>query len=72
MIYKNERADLDKLYQDYNRALGLAFSQYYGDDVDDLENWQRLCRTVEIFPVPDSVAECKFVSFSSWWFASLL
>ncbi|KAJ7803877.1 hypothetical protein B0H14DRAFT_1631742 [Mycena olivaceomarginata] len=60
MVYKNERGDLDALYQGYNRALGLAFSQHYGDDVDDLENWQRLCRTVEIFPVPDSVAECKF------------
>ncbi|KAJ7111730.1 hypothetical protein C8R44DRAFT_798536 [Mycena epipterygia] len=61
-VYKKERTkiDPDELYQGYNRALGLAFSQYYGNDANDLGNWQKLCRTVEIFPVPDSVEECKF------------
>ncbi|KAJ7745130.1 hypothetical protein B0H16DRAFT_1422369 [Mycena metata] len=47
------------LVEGYNRALGLTFSQEYGDDVNSLENWQRLCRVVEI-PVPDSLEECKY------------
>jgi hypothetical protein len=44
--------------------LGLTFSQAYGDDVDSLENWQRLCSTVEI-PVSDSLEECQFVRLFS-------
>ncbi|KAJ7111720.1 hypothetical protein C8R44DRAFT_632419 [Mycena epipterygia] len=61
-VYKEDRATMNpyELYQGYNRALGLTFSHYYGNDVNDLGNWQRLCRTVEIFPVPDSLEECQF------------
>ncbi|KAJ7036923.1 hypothetical protein C8F04DRAFT_1036144 [Mycena alexandri] len=53
------RSERKALAEGYNRALGLTFSQEYGDDVDNLENWQRLCRVVEI-PVPDSLEECKY------------
>jgi hypothetical protein len=65
-MYKEDRdggkIDPHKMYEGYNRALGLAFAHYYGSDVDDLGTWQRLCRAVEISPVPDSLEECKFVS----------
>ncbi|KAF8155252.1 hypothetical protein K438DRAFT_1622023, partial [Mycena galopus ATCC 62051] len=55
---KWSRADTAALYAGYNRALGMTFSQTYGDDVDSLENWQRLCRVVEI-DVPASLEECQ-------------
>ncbi|KAJ6576972.1 hypothetical protein DFH09DRAFT_1030899 [Mycena vulgaris] len=62
-VYKMKRSDpaANEAYHGYNRALGLTFSQQYGEDVDDLANWQKLCRTVEIFPVPDSLEECERV-----------
>ncbi|KAJ7301271.1 hypothetical protein DFH08DRAFT_978907 [Mycena albidolilacea] len=58
-VCKWSKVDAAEACAGYNRALGLTFSQAYGDDVDSLENWQRLCRTVEI-PMPDSLEECQF------------
>ncbi|KAJ6452623.1 hypothetical protein C8R45DRAFT_847688, partial [Mycena sanguinolenta] len=59
-IYKTSRKDIAEIRAGYNRALGLTFSDVYGDDVNSLENWQGLCRVVEIDPVPDSLQECQF------------
>ncbi|KAJ7501841.1 hypothetical protein B0H11DRAFT_1713230, partial [Mycena galericulata] len=51
----------DAAYKGYSMALVLTFTQLYGDDASDLGNWQRLCRTVGINPVPDSILECRRV-----------
>ncbi|KAJ7168900.1 hypothetical protein C8R46DRAFT_1350388 [Mycena filopes] len=56
------KSESKALAEGYNRALGLTFSEEYGDDVNSLENWQRLCRAVEIHPVPDSLAGCKYAT----------
>ncbi|KAJ7486357.1 hypothetical protein B0H11DRAFT_1721549, partial [Mycena galericulata] len=56
--WDNKGVEANEAYQGYNKALSLTFSEQYGDDVNSLANWQRLCRTVEI-PVRDSLEECK-------------
>ncbi|KAF7332843.1 hypothetical protein MVEN_02389200 [Mycena venus] len=48
-VYKWSKGDADE-----------ALRWEYGDDVNSLENWQRLCRVVEIHPVPNSLEECQF------------
>ncbi|KAJ7675292.1 hypothetical protein B0H17DRAFT_1207800 [Mycena rosella] len=60
-VYKLERGRpaAEEAYAEYNRALGLTFSQNYGDAVDNLANWQRLCREVRVVPVPETLAECE-------------
>lgn len=37
------------------------FDTYFGDP-SKLENWQRLCRDLDIFPVPTSITKCRKVS----------
>ncbi|KAF7337351.1 hypothetical protein MSAN_02260900 [Mycena sanguinolenta] len=59
-VYKASQNDTAGIDAGYNRALGLTFSEMYGDDVNSLENWQRLCRVVEINPIPESLQECQF------------
>ncbi|KAJ7679165.1 hypothetical protein DFH06DRAFT_1465341 [Mycena polygramma] len=59
-IYKFNNKASNEAYDGYNRALGLTFSQEYGDDVDSLENWQGLCRAVEIVPIPETLEECEY------------
>ncbi|KAJ7693035.1 hypothetical protein B0H17DRAFT_1060616 [Mycena rosella] len=58
-VYKlaRGRPAAEEAYAAYNRALGVTFSQNYGDVVDSLESWQRLCRVVEIAPVPGMLEE---------------
>ncbi|KAJ7455113.1 hypothetical protein FB451DRAFT_1143942, partial [Mycena latifolia] len=60
-VYRLERGRpaAEAAYQGFNRALGLTFSQHYGNDVDSLESWQKLCRDVEIAPIPDTLEECQ-------------
>ncbi|KAJ6608024.1 hypothetical protein B0H10DRAFT_1885301, partial [Mycena sp. CBHHK59/15] len=57
--WRSKDAEGDHAYTGYNRAMGLTFSQNYGDDVNSLESWHKLCRTVELFPIPDSLEDCK-------------
>jgi hypothetical protein len=49
-------------YQDELRAIRLAlvrqFNQMYGKDARNLGNWQRLCQTIGITPIPTTVVEC--------------
>ncbi|KAJ6507763.1 hypothetical protein C8R47DRAFT_57228 [Mycena vitilis] len=59
-IYRFDNKASNEAYDGYNRALGLTFSQEYGDDVDSLENWQGLCRAVEIVPIPETLEECEY------------
>ncbi|KAJ7675291.1 hypothetical protein B0H17DRAFT_1081364 [Mycena rosella] len=60
-VYKlaRGRPAAQEAYAAYNRALGITFSQNYGDAVDNLGSWQRLCRVVEIAPVPETLEECQ-------------
>ncbi|KAJ7205856.1 hypothetical protein B0H12DRAFT_1225407 [Mycena haematopus] len=59
-VYKASPQDTAEIKAGFNRALGLMFSQVYGDEVNSLENWQRLCRVVEIDPIPGSLQACRF------------
>ncbi|KAJ7301049.1 hypothetical protein DFH08DRAFT_724713 [Mycena albidolilacea] len=52
--------DADDARAGYSRAVGLTFSQAYGDDVESLECWQRLCRAVEFDLIPESLDACKY------------
>ncbi|KAJ7696270.1 hypothetical protein B0H17DRAFT_1054045, partial [Mycena rosella] len=58
-VYKlaRGRPAAEEVYAAYNRALGVTLSQNYGDAVDSLQSWQRLCRVVEIAPVPGMLEE---------------
>ncbi|KAJ7096997.1 hypothetical protein C8R43DRAFT_1244420 [Mycena crocata] len=60
-VYKVQRKQPAgaRIYQGYTRALGRTFSQLYGDDVDDLANWQGLCRAVRITPLPTTLKSCQ-------------
>ncbi|KAJ6553151.1 hypothetical protein B0H19DRAFT_949969 [Mycena capillaripes] len=58
-VYKFDKRAGNYAYEAYNRALGMTFSQEFGDDVNSLENWQRLCDCVKIDPIPDTLEECQ-------------
>ncbi|KAJ7737826.1 hypothetical protein DFH07DRAFT_93558 [Mycena maculata] len=60
-VYKWTKSDMqaETAYTQYSRALSQTFSQKYGDDVNSLRNWRRLCRTVAIVPVPKSLKGCQ-------------
>lgn len=42
-------------------ALTLQFNGMYGTDVNDVKNWQFLCRVLGIAPVPEHLSECRQV-----------
>ncbi|KAJ7082411.1 hypothetical protein B0H15DRAFT_785801 [Mycena belliarum] len=53
------RPGADMAYRGFTRAMGLSFTELYGDDVNSLESWHKLCRAVEIEPVPDCIEDCR-------------
>lgn len=42
-------------------AIALQFKELYGEDLDDLATWQRLCSAMGLDPIPDNVADCRKV-----------
>ncbi|KAJ7609954.1 hypothetical protein FB45DRAFT_340709 [Roridomyces roridus] len=60
-VYKWERGDDDgdEAYHGFSRAVVQSFIDYYGYDVNDLGNWQNLCRVVGIQPIPGKLWECR-------------
>ncbi|KAI0804780.1 hypothetical protein BC629DRAFT_1283475, partial [Irpex lacteus] len=42
-------------------AIALRFNEILDDDEDDLPTWQRLCNTMGIDPIPETVVDCKKV-----------
>jgi hypothetical protein len=53
-----ERRDVK---DDLRDALVERFNEIYGTDENDLEAWRKLCRSVHVDPVPDTLDECKKV-----------
>ncbi len=48
--------------QRFRAAMVIAFNDHYGTDIDDINSWHKLCRVLNIAPVPRDVASCKAVS----------
>ena len=42
-------------------ALTKQFNNVYGTDVNDIANWQLLCRVLGISPVSEDLDECRHV-----------
>ncbi|OAL46897.1 hypothetical protein IQ07DRAFT_614109 [Pyrenochaeta sp. DS3sAY3a] len=45
--------------EEFKDALVIRFNSLYGTDVNDLENWHKLCVAVCIEPLPATILECK-------------
>ncbi|KAJ7096979.1 hypothetical protein C8R43DRAFT_907727 [Mycena crocata] len=45
----------------YQRAMTLTFADIYGQEVNDLGNWQSLCRVLDLDPIPQTLWECQTV-----------
>lgn len=42
-------------------ALVLDFNHMFGTDVNDIRNWHKLCRTINIHPIPEGLQACREV-----------
>ena len=49
----------------FNAALKEEFDVLYGLDEHDIKNWHKLCHVLRINPVPDTLQECRAVSYRS-------
>ena len=49
----------------FNTALKEEFDVLYGLDEHDIKNWHKLCHVLRIDPVPDTLQECRAVSYRS-------
>ena len=47
----------------FNIAIKGEFDDLYGSDENDIRNWHKLCRALKIDEVPDTLRECRAVSF---------
>ncbi|KAF9043195.1 hypothetical protein BJ165DRAFT_229899 [Panaeolus papilionaceus] len=48
--------------QAYDDALTMQFNEVYGTDMEDYSAWYDLCSRIGIYPIPDTVRECRKVS----------
>ncbi|KAJ7111732.1 hypothetical protein C8R44DRAFT_252444 [Mycena epipterygia] len=46
-------------YAKFRKAMVLTFNDIYGTDVNDLGNWQSLCRLLELDPIPQTLWACR-------------
>lgn len=47
--------------KDLRDALTEQFNSIYGTDVENIKNWQLLCRVLGISPVSEDLDECRHV-----------
>jgi len=55
-----ERADA---HEGFKEALVHQFNSLYGTEVDDIHSWRGLALALDIFPLPENVAEAKKVFY---------
>jgi len=55
---QEERRDVK---DDLRDALVERFNEIYGTNENDLEAWKKLCKDVQVDPVPNTLDECKKV-----------
>jgi hypothetical protein len=48
-------------YAGFQRAMARTFAEIFGTDVNDLGNWQSLCRVLEVDPIPQTLWACRAV-----------
>ncbi|KAK7686077.1 hypothetical protein QCA50_010889 [Cerrena zonata] len=49
----------DEVYDDLRRAMVQDFNETFGVDANDLKAWQRLCRMLDISPIPGTIHTCR-------------
>ena len=68
-LYASEWEEEDWKRRDARRAFNTAlkeeFDVLYGLDEHDIKNWHKLCHVLRIDPVPDTLQECRAVSYRS-------
>ena len=47
----------------FNIAIKEEFDDLYGSNENDIKNWHKLCRVLQIDPVPRTLQGCRSVSF---------
>jgi hypothetical protein len=57
--------DMREAQRNFKSAMVQQFNDLYGTDQNDLEAWRRLCRVLNIDPVPNGMKECREVSVLS-------
>lgn len=58
----NLKSARDAAYAGFQTAMARTFAEIFGTDVNDLGNWQSLCRVLEIAPVAQTLWACRAVS----------
>ncbi|KAJ7679434.1 hypothetical protein DFH06DRAFT_511301 [Mycena polygramma] len=56
---RESKAAREAAYAGYQLAMARTFAEIFGEDVNDLGNWQSLCRVLEIDPVPQNLYACR-------------
>ncbi|KAJ7673230.1 hypothetical protein DFH06DRAFT_58938 [Mycena polygramma] len=56
---RESKAAREATYAGYQPAMARTFAEIFGEDVNDLSNWQSLCRVLEIDPVPQNLHACR-------------
>ncbi|KAJ7735508.1 hypothetical protein B0H16DRAFT_1327103 [Mycena metata] len=57
--FKSGSSPRDIAYAGYQLAMAQTFRDVFGDDVNDLGNWQSLCRVLELDVIPRTLWECQ-------------
>jgi hypothetical protein len=54
--------EMRKAKREFKSAMVCQFNDLYGTDAGDLDSWKKLCRILNIEPVPEGLKECREVS----------
>ncbi|KAI1804819.1 hypothetical protein F4811DRAFT_518545 [Daldinia bambusicola] len=57
--WKDEDFEKRVAKRQFKDALIAEFERIYGSDSTSLSSWQKLCRILEIHPIPDKVKNCR-------------
>lgn len=58
---KFDDEEFKEVKDDFRGAMVLDFNDIFGEDENDLESWQRLCRMLEVSPIPTDIDSCHKV-----------
>lgn len=57
-----------KYRREWGKCFKSEFEKHYGEDASSITGWQSLCSEVGLDVIPDTVQECKRVSYFPYRF----
>ena len=53
--------DEKKAKSAFGEAMGKQFASFYGSSIHDIKAWKALCKALNVYPIPETIAECRDV-----------